>query len=155
MAESHGVYCAGFGGLSPTGSNDWCQIRNGTGSGHRVEILEIQVWQTGSTTPGVARLSLVCGDSGTGTNTLTKRKIDEGQQNSDSNIVVVHSPSGNVANVDRMVTVGWYKTSDFLWMPPPKMPFIVGSGHHFAMYFAEGGGSTGVGFNIVWEEYGV
>lgn len=151
MADPIGTYCVSQTGLTPSFSNDFFQLRNP--GGVRVELLELRVFQTGSTAIMNHSLLLLVGTGGSGGTALTEYEIDT--VGSDA-VATAHSNAGGITSISTftlMASLWWVNIHETVWFPTPSFPGLLRPGQQFAVAIGTGQ-PTFVGISLVWEEYG-
>jgi hypothetical protein len=159
MANPFGTYIISTSGLTTSTTSDFFQLRNPTGI--RAEILEISVFQTGSTALAMNAIRLLRGTGGTGgTSITTEYSLDTAGVAPGSNIDPYTNSGGAFsANVGASTTtliyfVGWNTLQAAVWLPTPKFPLVLRPSDQLGLSLNVSATISGVGVNIVLELYG-
>lgn len=155
MANPIGTYSSSFSGRTSSGTNDFFQLRTPS-SGYRLEVIELRLFQTSSTTLAMYAIQIARG-TGTITNTGTATTIyewDTGGQGGQGVGGTNQTTLDNLGSLNLAYFVGWNILQEFVWLPTPKYPLIMRAGEKMSLSFITGANLSGLGGNIVWEEYG-
>lgn len=117
------------------------------------EILEVRVWQIGTTTLTLDEISLHRGAGAAiaGT-TVTEYEYDS----LDTAVMVARSlPTVDVATLDLKYTLGWNLLQELLWLPTPTLQIPLKELDDFGVFREGSVAHTGVGCSVTWLEHGV
>lgn len=133
---------------------DTGDIFNLQGATHAGRIVEVRVWQRGSTTLVMDTITMRRGVIGTpGGGTLTERLWDV--SDTSPAFTAYSLPTDDVGTIDWEYSIGWNLLQEAVWLPTPELQLHLKLDDDFGIYTQASTAHTGVGVTVTWIEYGI
>lgn len=132
--------------LGDTG--DFFQLVGGTTP---YRVLEIKIWQRGSTTLTMETIRIHRGVGGSGGSALTEYEF--GTAGPAATVAAASLPTTDVGTDDLIYRTGWNLLQESVWLPVPRIIIPCKANDDIGIAKETTTAHTGVGVNVVWEEY--
>ena len=114
-------------------------------------LLEVRVWQRGAATLAMDTIIFKRGTGGAGGTALTEHEFTTAGP---AAVVAGASlPTTDVTGVDWQYSMGWNRLQEAVFLPPPELWVPFKANDDLAITRATTTAYTGVGVQVVWEEF--